>query len=146
MIDHKFELGTPQRVINVSLREIGDRIAAFYTYVSPLFGTSYIDAPFCDIKCDRPTFTLYVLDFASTINGWTIVGIETPRDTDKLTATPGPENLSIQVFNPHKNDDGVENFAIVYKNQNYQHGKLVPIDPQEGNIPPIFPTNRNSMK
>jgi len=140
MIDHQFKPGIPQRVIHVSLREIGDTIAAFYTYVSPLSGSSYIDAPRCDIKCDRPTFTLYVLDFASTINGWKIDRIEAKHNTDKLKGTPGPEHLSIQVFNPHLDDSSVENFSIVYSNENYHHGKPVPIDPQEGNIPPIFPT------
>lgn len=139
MIDHHFKLGIPQRVVHVSLREIGNKIAAFYTYVSPLFRTSHIDAPFCNIKCDRPTFTLYVLDFASTINGWTIDGIEQAHDTDKLTATLGPERLSIQVYNPHDDDTSVENFSIVYSNQNHHHGEPVPIDPQEGNIPPVFP-------
>lgn len=140
MIEQQFKPGIPQRVVQVSLREIGNKIAAFYTYVSPLSGTSYIDAPVCDLKTDRPTYTLYVLDFASTINGWQIVGIETPHDTDRLTSTTGPHNLSVQVLNPHLNNTGVENFSIVYKSDNYQQGKLVPIDPQEGNIPPVFPT------
>ena len=140
MIDHKYAPGIPQRVVHVSLRPIGTNIVAFYTYVSPLFGTSYIDAPVCDLKSDRPTYTLYVLDFASTINGWKINGIEQPHDTDGLSAIPGPKSLSIQVFNPHHDDSSIENFSIVYSNPNYHDGVLVPIDPQEGNIPPVFPT------
>ena len=139
MIDRQFTPGIPQRVIHVSLREIGDKIAAFYTYVSPLFGTSYIDAPKCEIKCDRPTFTLYVLDFASTLNGWIIDDAQFGRNADKLTATPGPGKLSIQVFNPYNNDHGVEYFSLVYSNENYRNGEPVAIDPQEGNIPPVFP-------
>lgn len=139
MTDHRFKMGIPQRVIHVSLRPISDKIAAFYTYVSPLFGTSYIDAPRCDIKCDRPTYTLYVLDFASTMNGWKIHGADFPKNPDHLKASPGPEHLSIQVFNPHKDDTSVDNFFIVYTNPNYRDGQLVPIDPQEGNIPPVFP-------
>lgn len=139
MIDHRFKPGIPQRVVHVSLREIGSNVAAFYTYVSPLYGTSYIDAPVCDIKCDRPTYTLYVLDFASTINGWKIDGIQQTGGPHGLTATPGPEHLSIQVFNPHKDDTAVNNFSIIYSNENYHHGKPVPIDPQEGNIPRLFP-------
>ncbi|MEM8513764.1 hypothetical protein RCH14_003100 [Massilia sp. MP_M2] len=139
MTEHKFKPGIAQRVIHVSLREVGDNIAAFYTYVSPLFGTSYIDAPVCEIKCDRPTFTLYVLDFVSTLNGWTIQGADFLENPDDLTATAGPEHLSLQVFNPHNDDTSVGNFFIVYTNPNYRHGKLVPIDPQEGNIPPMFP-------
>jgi hypothetical protein len=139
MIDHQFKPGIPQRVIHVSLREIGNNIAAFYTYASPLSGSSFIDAPVCDIKCDRPTFTLYVLDFASTINGWKIDGAEFGDNPGKLKATPGPEHLSIQVLNPHRDDTSVENFFIVYSNPNHRHGEPVPIDPQEGNIPPVFP-------
>lgn len=140
MIDHQFKPGIPQRVIHVSLREIGNDIAAFYTYVSPLFGTSYLDAPVCDIKCDRPTLTLYVLDFASTINGWRIDGADFGDNPDGLTATAGPGKLSLQVNNPYKSHDGVANFYIIYSNENHDHGKPVLIDPQEGNIPPIFPT------
>jgi hypothetical protein len=139
MTEHEFKPGIPQRVIHVSLRAIGDNIAAFYTYVSPLFGTSYIDAPRCDIKCDRPTYTLYVLDFASTLNGWTIHGADFVKNHDHLKASQGPENLSIQIFNPHRDNTSVDNFFIVYTNPNHCHGKLVPIDPQEGNIPPVFP-------
>ncbi|MET0982673.1 MAG: hypothetical protein ABWY02_11265 [Telluria sp.] len=139
MTDHHFKPGIPQHVVHVSLREIGANIAAFYTYVSPLSGISYIDAPVCDIKCDQPTFTLYVLDFASTINGWKIDGMKPVDDTDALKWELGPDQLSIQVFNPHKHDTGVENFSIIYSNENYHHGKPVPIDPQEGNIPRIFP-------
>jgi hypothetical protein len=142
MIDHQFKPGIPQRVIHVSLREIGNNIAAFYTYVSPLHGTSYIDAPVCDIECDRPTFTLYAVDFASTINGWIIDSADFGDNPDKLTAKHGPEKLSIQVFNPHNDDDGVANFSIVYSNKNHHHGLPVPIDPQEGNIPPIFPDSQ----
>lgn len=139
MIEHDFKLTAPQRVIQVSLRQIGKKIAAFYTYVSPLSGISYIDAPVCDIKCDRETLTLYVLDFASTINGWTIHGADFGNNQDKLTFTLGPESLSIQVRNPYKDDWSVTNFSILYTNRAYHEGRLVPIDPQEGNIPPVFP-------
>lgn len=77
-----------------------------------------------------------MLDFSSTLNGWKIVGIQTPHNIDKLTSRSGPHELSIQVYNPHINDTGIENFSIVYKNENHQGGNFVPIDPQEGNILP----------
>jgi hypothetical protein len=93
----------------------------------------------CDIKCDRPTFTLYVLDFASTINGWKIDGAAFGDNPGKLKATLGPEHLSIQVFNPYHGGPLPQNFFIIYSNRNHQHGEPVPIDPQEGNIPPVFP-------
>jgi hypothetical protein len=139
MTDSKFIPGTPQRLIHVALREIGEKIAAFYTYTSPLFGTSYIDAPVCDIKSDRPTYTLYVLDFASTLNGWTIEGMELSDVATGLTWQSGPDNMSIQVFNPYTDSSSVHNFTIIYTNKNYHNGRPVPIDPQEGNIPRVFP-------
>jgi hypothetical protein len=125
-----------QRVVSVSLRDFGDVTAAFYTYVSPLTGLSYTNAPTCDISIDQPTLTLFVLDFASTLDGWYITGASLPPG-DVFSSLQGPGNLSIQIFNPYLDSSSRSNFTINYVNE--RKDRKVPIDPQEGNIPRVYP-------
>lgn len=125
-----------QRVVSVSLRDLGNITAAFYTYVSPLTGLSYTNAPVCDISVDQPTLTLFVLDFASTLDGWYITGAKLPPG-NVFSAVQGPGNLSIQIFNPYFDSSSKFSFTINYANE--LKDRKVPIDPQEGNIPRIYP-------
>ena len=125
-----------QRVVSVSLRDIGDTTAAFYTYVSPLSGLNYTDAPVCDISIDQPTLTLFVLDFASTLDGWYITGATLPPG-GVFSAQQGPESLSIQIYNPYLDNSSKSSFTINYAND--RKDRKLPIDPQEGNIPRVYP-------
>lgn len=122
----------PQRTITISLTGTGEDAQAFYTYLSPITGLSYLGAPVCDLKCSQPTFCLYVLDFASTLSGWTIIDTTPVAGSGTLSQTPGANHLSVATFNPYTTDS-TYNFYINYRNT--ITGKTVHIDPQEGNVP-----------
>lgn len=126
----------PQRVITISLKQINNELRAFYTFLSPLTGNMFIDAPSCDIECNQPTNTLFVLDFASSAAGWTIVDTSRKEPSLPLPHKSGPSDQSVQVYNPHIDDTTKYSFYINYKNT--VTGETKPIDPQEGNIPRIY--------
>lgn len=125
----------PQRTITISLVDIPGETKphAFYSYWDPASGQIVVDAPKCDLKITRPTYCLFVLDYLSTLNGWTISEITEKNPKDKvITNFPGALNLSILTF-----DDGAlgtdYRFFIHYANAPAK--KTASIDPQEGNIP-----------
>jgi hypothetical protein len=123
---------TPQRTIMISINGTGEDAQVFYSYLSPISGLSYIDAPICDLQCNQATYCLYVLDFASTLNGWEIIDISPYGASPILPQMKGANNLSIQTFNPYTSPTTYR-FYINY--QNSITGKKISIDPQEGNIP-----------
>jgi hypothetical protein len=126
------QLTTPQRTITISLLGTDQDTQAFYSYLSPVTGQSYIDAPLCDLLVNQPVYCLFVLDYASTMSGWTIVDTSPYGRSPALEQTPGALNLSVLTYNPHTTTDTYR-FYINYLNT--ITGTTVSIDPQEGNIP-----------
>jgi hypothetical protein len=125
-------LATPQRTITISIIGTDKDAQVFYSYLSPVTGQSYINAPKCDLVVNQPVYCLFVLDYASTISGWTIVDTSPYGNSPPLAQTPGALNLSILTYDPHTTDD-IYRFYINYLNT--VTGVPISIDPQEGNIP-----------
>jgi hypothetical protein len=123
-----------QRFITISIDGVQDSGRAFYSYTSPIFGTSYVRSPKCDISIDQPTYTLFLLDFASTMNGWAITGISPKETYPSMETQLGPMGLSIMTINPYDSPTTVYKYYIHYRNS--ISGAKIKIDPQEGNIPP----------
>jgi hypothetical protein len=130
------ERSLPQRVITISVVGNEENAAVYYSYVSPVTGLVYINAPVCDILVDRPICTLYTLDYSSCFNGWTVTEISPHDESPPLKWVPGAKDLSIMTVNPHKTHDKY-NYYIHYKNS--LTGAIMKRDPQEENVPPTEP-------
>jgi hypothetical protein len=123
----------PQRTISVSILGTDNDAQVLYNYSSPITGLTYTNSPQCDLLCNQPSYSLFVLDYAATRNGWAIVNITPYGDSPALAQTPGAYNLSILTFNPYTAQDTYR-FYINYHNT--ITGAKISIDPQEGNVPP----------
>jgi hypothetical protein len=125
----------PQRIVNVSiLGKKADGAQALYSYWSPNEGYTRTAMPNCELYQKRATNTLFVLDYASTLNGWTIVGTESnPPDAPSLETISGPANMSIMTMFPALSKPSDFKFYIVYFNT--LTGENIRFDPQEKNVP-----------
>lgn len=123
-----------QRSITISIAGTDKHSTVSYTYWSPVTGHSFVNAPECNLKIIGPTYCLFLLDYQSTLAGWTIEGTKPYGDSPKLKAELGPADLSISTYNPYDPDDADYRFYIKYKNT--VTGAVFCEDPQEGNIPP----------
>lgn len=126
-------MAIPQRSVTISINGTDKHSTVTYSYWSPVFGTTYVNAPTCDLTCNQATYCLYLLDFAASQNGWTIVKTSPHQDSGLLCQVAGSNNLSIMTFNPYTSE-GNYRFYIHY--QNMATGAKISFDPQEGNIPP----------
>jgi len=124
----------PQRLIIISIEGVQSNVRVFYSYVSPIYGTTFIHSPTCDILINQPTNTLYLLDFATTANGWTITSITPRAPSEPLETMEGPLGLSIMTINRYDPPAATYNFYINYRNS--ITNQEISIDPQQGNIPP----------
>jgi len=106
----------PQRVITISINGTGQDAQVYYTYLSPVTGLSYTNCPVCDMVADQPVNSLFVLDYFSTKNGWTITEISPRSGSPKLESVPGALKLSILTVNPFNNVDALYRFYIHYLN------------------------------
>lgn len=126
----------PQRVITISIIGVKNNARVFYSYVSPISGKIFSNSPTCEIDIDQPTYTLYVLDFASSMNGWTITGTVPNEDPRPLPFDIGPHGLSLMTDNPFDPMYRDHAYYIIYSNS--VTGAGMRHDPQEGNVtPPI---------
>lgn len=126
----------PQRTVSIRLtgRRKSDAQVA-YTYWTPSDGTTRTDSPKCELYNEAGTNTLFLLDYASTRNGWTIIGIEpNPADAPCLETILGPANTSIMTLFPDSDYPETFKFYIVYSNTLTE--ETVKYDPQEENTPP----------
>ena len=122
---------TPQ--INVVISFNATNTVA-YTYTQPR-GQSYTNSPSCDLAITQATNCLFVLDYASTLAGWTITGISpNPAGAEVLPSTLGPAGLSLMTNDPFNEAGHVFNYYINYTNT--VTGMNTSQDPQEGNQPP----------
>jgi len=126
--------GTPQRTVTIALSTNNHITKARYSYVSPVTGLRFQDAPICDLKIDRATNCLFILDYLSTLNGWVIDSISATPGSMLIPSTMGANKLSILTFDPYSSENAVYNFFISYSNHitDTQYSE----DPQEGNGPP----------
>ncbi|MDQ2822406.1 MAG: hypothetical protein M3Y65_18850 [Pseudomonadota bacterium] len=125
---------TPQRVITISIAGIGEKAEVYYTYLSPVTGLSYINSPICDLVADQAINSLFVLDYFSTKNGWTIMAISPRKDSPSMEFVRGALQLSILTINPYSNVGMVYQFYVHYLNT--VSGVEIKRDPQEGNVEP----------
>lgn len=128
---------TPQRTVTISVsgRMVEDAHVS-YSYWAPHDGLTRTSTSVCDLYQSTATNTLFVLDFASARNGWTIVGTEpNPAGSPALPTIAGPANLSIMTMFPDRAPGETYSFFIVY--QNTLTDVTVRFDPQEGNRPPL---------
>lgn len=123
----------PQRVITISVIGDDEKAVVYYSYLSPVTGLVYLNAPVCDVLVDRPINTLYVLDYSATLNGWTVTGTSPHDHSPVLKSELGARNLSIMTINPYKTDD-TYSYYIHYANT--LTGAVMMRDPQEANVPP----------
>lgn len=124
---------SPQRVITISVVGNHRNAIVYYSYISPIDGLVRINSPVCDILVDRPIQTLYVLDYSSTLNGWTIAGTSPHDGSPVLQTVPGALNLSIMTINPYATHD-IYSYYIHY--YNIVTKDEIKRDPQEGNVTP----------
>lgn len=124
----------PQRTVSISLSgRFKDDAGVNYSYWSPHDGLSRIAIDVCDLYHEGGTNTLFVLDYASTLNGWTIVDIRPHAGSASLESVSGPAGGSILTIFPDGDDKQVFNFYIDYYNTLSE--AEVSFDPQEANVP-----------
>ena len=133
------KLPAPQRFVVISIDGVQTNGRVFYSYTSPIFGTTVINSPKCDIYADQATYTLYLLDFASTMNGWIIKKISSKGESPEMKTEMGPKHLSILTVNDYDPPNATYDFYIHYHNT--VTGQDIMKDPQEGNIPPPTQTD-----
>lgn len=122
----------PQRSIVLSLVGTDESTDVYYTYLSPVTGLTYTNCPVCDMVADQAVNSLFVLDYVSTLNGWTITKI-TPREgSPSMVSVPGALNLSIVTVNPYTS---METYQFYIHYLNIINGVEIERDPQQGNIP-----------
>jgi len=124
-------LSTPQRVITLTINGTDSNSQVYYTYASPVTGSAFINAPLCDMVCNRSVNSMFVLDYMSSLNGWTITGTS-PNQSPALEFELGPKGQSVMTINPYDKLD-TYNFYINYKNV-ITEAKFAS-DPQERNVP-----------
>lgn len=127
-------LPAPQRVITISIVGTDENAEVYYTYHSPVSGVSYIDCPVCDMVADQPINSLFVLDYFSTKNGWTITQVTPRRGSPAMDSVHGALNLSILTINPYTSTDVMYRFYLHYVNT--VTDAEMERDPQMGNIRP----------
>ncbi|APA68743.1 MULTISPECIES: hypothetical protein [unclassified Janthinobacterium] len=127
---------TPQRTITISIIGNDQNAQVRYSYWSPITGLTYQQSPICDLTSKQATYCLFLLDYESTRNGWTIVNTSPNGTSPVLAQVAGAYNLSVMTINPYTTLD-TYNFYINYRNA--LTGIEVSFDPQEGNIPPGRP-------
>lgn len=127
----------PQRTVTISLsgRQKSDA-RVVYTYWSPDDRLTRVDSPVCTLHNEKGSNTLFLLDYASTLNGWTIVGIEpNPESAPVLESIVGPANGSLLTLFPDTDRPEIFKFYIVYLNTLTE--QQLRFDPQEDNVPPV---------
>lgn len=124
----------PQRVITISIIGTDEAAKVYYTYLSPLTGLSYINCPVCDMVADQAVNTLFLLDYFSSQNGWTITETSPREGSPSLKSVPGPLHLSIMTINPYTSVGTTFQFYIHYLNT--VNGVQMERDPQVGNVVP----------
>lgn len=122
----------PQRVITVTIIGNDKDAQVQYSYLSPINGQLFTNAPTCDLKVDRAVYSLFVLDYASTLNGWSISETSPYEASPALSQVAGAFHLSLLTFNPYTTEHTYR-FYIHYRNKN---GIYIKRDPQEGNVQP----------
>jgi hypothetical protein len=122
---------TPQRIIIISINGIDRHAQVRYSFDSPVTGHTHRDAPKCDMVVDQAVYSLFVLDYTSTLNGWTIRKTSPREDSHALTHVPGAFHLSLLTYNPYTTEH-LYRFYIHYRNA--LNGARMRRDPQEGNI------------
>jgi hypothetical protein len=126
---------TPQRTVNISVMgRYAEDAQVTYSYWSPNDGFNRIATTTCDLYQKGATNTLFILDYASTLNGWTIVGTKpNPPNAPALETIRGPAHTSIMTMFPNLDEPETYKFFIVY--QNTITDETLERDPQEGNKP-----------
>lgn len=126
---------TPQRTVTISVSGRTEEDARVsYSYWSPNDGLMRANTPVCDLYQKYSTNTLFVLDYASTQDGWTITGIApNPSGAPALESIRGPKLTSIMTMFVESEQPELYKFFILYKNT--ITGASLAVDPQEGNTP-----------
>lgn len=123
----------PQRIITITINGNDNDAQVLYTYQSPVTGQSYVNSPNCDMEVNRAIYSLFVLDYATTLNGWAIKQTSPYQGSAVLSQVPGAFNLSLLTFNPYTTEH-LYRFYIHYRNS--ITGAEIARDPQEGNLQP----------
>lgn len=123
----------PQRIITISISGVGTTARVFYSYTSPIYGITFLNVPTCDISIDQPTYTMFVLDFASSMNGWVFKGVLPRHDANPLPTVLAENTLSLTTFNPYDPEYPDHSYYIEYYNTVTEKG--MKRDPQELNVP-----------
>jgi hypothetical protein len=126
---------TPQRTVNISLMgRLQQDVRIAYSFWSPNDGFTRTAAPDCNLYQPNATNTLFILDYGSTLDGWTILRIEpNPAGAPMPETIHGPAHMSIMTMFPYSDKPEEYKFYIVYKNK--LTDEEVRFDPQERNVP-----------
>jgi len=126
---------TPQRSVTIAIcGRSADDAQVRYSYWSPVDGVTRTATPKCHLDQTRATNTLFLLDYQSSLNGWTISGVEpNPAGAPALETIPGPAGQSVMTLFPNLPVTETFKFYIVYTNT--LTGAVVRFDPQEDNTP-----------
>jgi hypothetical protein len=124
---------TPQRTVTVTIYgKSADDAQITYSYWSPSTGVAHTASPTCDLTQTCATNTLFLLDYQSSQNGWTITGVEpNPAGAPALETIPGPAKQSVMTLFPDLSVPQIFNFYISFTNT--LTGAVVRFDPQEKN-------------
>lgn len=116
--------------VTVSITGVDEFSEVFYTYTDLATGIVHVNAVFADIVAVVPYHTMFVLDYASTRNGWIfrdeiIDRGPTPTEHKLADNAMSMVTLDKQEFAKHR-------FYLVFHNR-YTEARLED-DPQEGNV------------
>lgn len=124
----------PQRTVTITIRGTGQADARVnYSYWSPNDSMVRVAASRCDLIEKHATNTLFVLDYASTLDGWTMVRTSpNPEGAPALPFELGPEGTSLLTKYACRKQ---HNYAFYIHYKNTVTGGTAVFDPQEGNEP-----------
>lgn len=116
--------------VTVTITGVDEFSEVFYTYTDLATGIVHVNDTFADIVAVVPYHTLFVLDYASTRNGWIFrdeIKDRGPTPTEYWLADNAMSMVTLdkQEFAKHR-------FYLVFHNR-YTDARLED-DPQEGNV------------
>jgi len=125
---------TAQRTVSIGIQGTsGPNVQASYSFWSPNDGLVRVAANQCHLTNHRATNTLFVLDYQSTLNGWTMVEISpNPPGAPALEFLVGPQGTSLMTMDIFEH---MRKYAYFIHYKNTVTGGVAVIDPQEGNEP-----------
>jgi hypothetical protein len=120
----------PQITVLVSIVRVNDGFDVFYTYEDPESGQAVVKFPACILDAPVPYYSLFTLDYQSSLDGWTFVDL-----SPKPGGTAPSYSLSSNMLSLITLDDGTASLRFDLSFLNVKTNEKKNDDPQENNVP-----------